>query len=180
MLVQNYPDENPCRPIMARFDPVHGRLSVHLDPNDYGYAAVPVSYSGRVFQPKSELHITIISQDARLIVDFLARHPDYISDWDDLVQSNDWSYRKLAEWYWAARSATVETIIQRVEVPMLESFFSGASRLIGQGLTLPPTHVTLYMRGTELGIGIPDAAAWQERVRARVWAHELTPAVGES
>lgn len=174
-------------PVTALFDAQTGSVLVHLDKTEYGYFDQPVRYQGKLFQPKSELHITIISEDAEIIRRHLKNHPEDIDEIDDAVFSSDWSFYKKNEFYYVEEEPDVETIIQMVEVPMLHYFLKDISGLAGHGFVVPPTHVTLYTRGTEEGIGLPNTTVFHERVKAPVvpgelhldWGHSGEPAADQ-
>lgn len=173
MRFQEAGDDRPLSPVSTSFDPRTGIVRAHLDKVDYGYVDQAVRYQGRVFQPKSELRITIISEDAGVLSKYLASHPDDIDDVQDLVLSADWRCNKLDEFYHVVDQPGVETIIQMVELPGLRQFFRDLSKLVGQGFLLPPMHVTLYTRGTQEGIQLPDQQSFQQRVRTRVLPWEV-------
>lgn len=163
------------QPVGAVFDPQTGYIVVNIDKIHYAYLDRPVRYRGIVFQPKQELHITIISQDAGMLLKRLENYPEDAAAIQDLVVSDSWEYRKLPEWYYVAEAPDKETIIQMVELPGLHAFLRELSKLVGQSMTIPPTHVTLYTRGTERGISIPDQAAFKDLVRASLQPEELMP-----
>lgn len=170
-------------PVSATLNTETGIILVHLDKVDYGYMDQAVRYLGQVFQPKSELHITIVSQDAEHILKYLNDHPQDSGNLQDLILSTDWSFRKQEQFYHVVESpeiATeagipVETIIQMVELPMLQAFLKDLSKLVGRGFELPPTHVTLYTRGTEKGISLPNQIVFKELVKASMRPRELWP-----
>ncbi len=164
---------NTHSPVSTTFDERTGFILAHLDKVDFGYVDQPIRYLGRIFQPKEELHITIVSQDAGLILKHLENHPDDIDDILDLVISIDWTYSKLDEFYHVQAKPDVETIIQMVEIPALRGFFKDLSKLIGQGFILSPTHVTLYTRGTDKGIPIPDQQSFQQLVKGEIQPNDV-------
>ncbi len=160
-------------PVSTTFDERTGWILAHLDKVDFGYVDQPIRYLGRTFQPKQELHITIVSQDGGLILKHLENHPDDIDDIQDLVISIDWTYSKLDEFFHVQAAPDVESIIQMVEISALRGFFKDLSKVIGQGFVLPPTHVTLYTRGTEKGIPIPDQQNFQQLVKGEIQPDEV-------
>ena len=163
------------------FDPQTGFVVVQLNKAEYGYQEVPVYYQGRLFDPKSELHITIVSADAAEAVrSFIERRPDDAVQVQEMVDETRWVFRALDSFYHVVEAPGVETIIQMVEVPHVAEFFSRLSGLVGQGFILPPTHVTLYMRGTEKGIGLPTQTVFDQFVQAPVRPEELHPLQGST
>jgi hypothetical protein len=153
---QNNANQDDLRdPVRVTFDESEGFLMVQLDKNEYGFRDQPARFQGQTFQPKSELHITIISRDASEIVkNHLAQQPEASGALQGLIDATRWLYCRLGDYY-HVREDEAETIIEMVEVPELQGFFSELSRMVGQGLVLPPTHVTLYTYNRDEGIGLP-------------------------
>lgn len=162
-------------PVNAVLYDTTGIVVVKIDKISYGYIDRPVQYQGITFQPKQELHITIVSEDAEHLLHYMKTHPDDHEPIEDLVEFTDWSYRKLEEYYHVVEKPGVEAIIQMVELPKLDVFFAELSRVTGHGFLLPPTHVTLYTLGTELGISLPSQSVFMERVKAPVRSEEIEP-----
>lgn len=163
-----------CRPVSKDFNRETGYIVVSIDKVDYQYDNRGVVYQGRVFEPKSELHVTIISaEDAEELRQYLHKKPDGAQSVWDILDETDFSFRKVDEFYYVEESPGVETIIQMVEIPMLDTFFRSMSAMVGRGFVLPPTHVTLYVRGTDRGIALPDQEVFREKVKARIQPEDL-------
>jgi hypothetical protein len=160
-------------PVSASFDRRTGMIVTHIDKIDFGFIDRPVRYQGLLFQPKRELHITIISKDAGVIMAHLTRHPEDVEDILDLVVSTNWSFYRLNTFYYVQEKPEVETIIQMVEIPALQSFLGELSRLAGHGFLMPPTHITLYERGAEKGIAIPDQHSLQHLMKTQIQPQEV-------
>ena len=170
-------DENHWyRPVITTFDEQTGFVLAHVDKIDYGYRERSIRYQGMIFQPKPELHITIISKDAGILLKHLKRHPDHADDLQDLIVSTNWSFRRLDKIYFIQEKPGVEAIVQMVEIPVLQGFLKDLSRLVGHGLVIPPTHITLYWRGMEKGIAIPDNQSFQKLVKAQIQLGEVRAA----
>jgi hypothetical protein len=56
--------------------------------------------------------------------------------------------------------------VQLLEMPALAAFRAGVGVLLGERLPVAPAHVTLYVAGDPIGIGIASAADF-ERLRLR-------------
>jgi hypothetical protein len=169
-------DENELRdPVRVSFDEKTGYLVIQLDPAEYGYKAQEAQHQGKTFQPKDELHITVVSREAAdEVARFMRKDAEHAGHIHGLIDSIRWSYRKLDRYYHIQKGEE-ETIIQMVEMPELESFFSELSRITGQGLALPPTHVTLYMRNSEKGIGLPTGETLERLSQGEVRPEEFLP-----
>jgi hypothetical protein len=170
-------DESELRaPVTTTLNTETGKVVVHLDKVEYGFFNQPILYQDRLFQPKSELHITVISKDsANLLLNYMTSHPEDKDEIQELILVTDWSYHKLNKFYYVEEEPGVETIIQMVDVPALTNFFKDLSKQVGQGFILPPTHVTLYTRGTEKGISLPNRELFEERVKTVLLPVELHP-----
>jgi hypothetical protein len=152
-------------PAGTHFDPQEGFFLVQIDMERYGFKPQAVEYNGQTFEPKDELHITILSQGAaEAAVRYIKSSPEAEDTLRRLIERTDWSYRKLGRYFHVRREPGVESIIELVEVPALPGFFEQLSFLTGQELALPPAHVTLYVVGDKKGIGIPDQEAFQRLV----------------
>lgn len=174
-------DDHLRQPAKTVFDPQTGFVVVQLNKAEFSYNETPVRYQGRVFSPKAELHITVISADAAEAVrSFIERQPDDAVHVQEIVDETRWVFRELDSFYHVVESPEVETIIQMVDMPYMAEFFSRLSGLIRQGFILPPTHVTLYMRGTEKGIGLPTQTVFDQLVQSPIRPEELQPAQGGS
>lgn len=173
-------ETNPHSPVSAFLDPRTGILLAHLDKVDYEFIDEPVRYQGKTFQPKDELHITFISQDAAAILKHLESHPENLDDIQDLILSGDFAFYKLGQFYYVEERPGVETIIQMVDVPGLRPFFKDLSKIVGQGFIVPPTHVTLYTRGTEKGISLSDQHTFHQLARAQILPGEVQRTRGTS
>jgi hypothetical protein len=173
-------DNKLYAPVSASFDTQTGLIHAHIDKVDYGFVDQPVRYHGKTFQPKNELHITLVNQDAGTILKHMESHPYDLNDIQDMVFSADFSFFRRAEFYYVEERPGVETIIQMVEVPRLRVFLMDLSKLIGRGLLLPHTHVTLYTRGTEIGISLPDQHTFQQLARIQILPAEVQLAKGSS
>lgn len=173
-------DDHLRQPVKTVFDLQTGFVVVQLNKAEYSYHETPVHYQGRVFDPKPELHITIVSADAAETVrSFIERKPDDAVHVQEIVDETSWVFRELDSFYHVVEAPEVETIIQMVEVPHMADFFSRLSGLVGKGFILPPTHVTLYMRGTEKGIGLPTQTVFDQLVQNPIRPEELRPAQGD-
>jgi hypothetical protein len=169
---KNFDGEDLLRPQQASFDPAEGYLILELDMQSFYLHPEGVRFEGRHFEAKDEVHITILSRDAAEAVrQHLERYPQ---DEDQVrMDETNWEYRKLDSFYHIQEDPEVETIVQMVEVPGAGAFFNQVGQLVGQELELPPTHVTLYMRGTEKGIGIPTQAEFERLAQKQIRLEEL-------
>jgi hypothetical protein len=162
-------------PISATFAAETGYLVVNVDKLRYHYLDRPVRWGGRIFNPKSELHITIVSLDAAMVQSRTSADTAFRAQVEERITETDWRFRKLSAFYHVVESPGVETLIQLVEIPAMQGFFQKMSALFGVGFHVPPAHVTLYTLGTEKGIGLPTRAELDE-LAIRIDPVEIKPA----
>lgn len=174
MSLFHQPDPEICRPIRTILVPETGFIVAEINKIDYRYADHPVHFQGRTLYPKKELHITVASDEAASnLQKYIKRAPDNEDRIRDIVDQTDWVFQKRNEYYYVEQEPGVETIIQMVMLPSLKEFFRDLSAVVGKGFVLPPTHVTLYMNGTENGIGLPTREVFDRLVKAAVLPSEL-------
>jgi hypothetical protein len=138
-----------------QFDEESGFLVIDVDMDAYGYQREEVEYAGSTFEPKNELHITILSKDAaEAVSQHLQAHPQDRDQVVRLIDDTQWDFKKTGELYYIKEAEDVETIIEMVDMPVLDDFFQKLAGIVKEELEVPPAHVTLYMRGTDKGIGL--------------------------
>lgn len=161
-------------------------LLIILDMGDFGILKDGISYLRVKFQPKDEVHITIIGKAlAREISELAKRKPEIRFKIQKAIDETDWSYKKINKFYHVSkdkekedeegnpRIVHAESIIQMVEVPQVEKFIEKLESILGHKIEIPPTHVTLYTVGDHRGIGIPDSSAFTRYVEREVREDEL-------
>jgi hypothetical protein len=81
----------------------------------------------------------------------------------------DWGWRAGSErWLLleAKPGGSNHSVVQLLEMPALAAFRAGVGELLGERLPDAPAHVTLYVAGDPIGIGIASTADF-ERLRLR-------------
>jgi hypothetical protein len=173
-------DQQVIEPAGFSFDEDDGYLLVKVDLKEYGYSKTRVKYQGTVLEPKDELHITVISQDgAQRLANFMQENQAGKEKVKSLIEGTDWSFRKQDRFFWIQEEEGVETIIQMVEVPGMADFFRSLSQITGLGLEPPPAHVTLFMRGTEKGIGLPEKDVFERITKNKIELDDLEVLKGD-
>lgn len=145
---------------MPDFDRATGSLLLRLCKGDVGLGERAIIYQGKRFEPKDEVHVTIIGSDLREeLLD--SAGSEKLDEVAALIDETDWHYVLDDSWRHVVRGGDepAESIIRMVEVPALAEFYSRLEAITG--LTIPPrpVHVTLYTRGDHGGIGI---ATWEQ------------------
>jgi hypothetical protein len=173
-------DRQLMEPAGISFDEEDGFLIVKIDLEEYGYPKTRVKYQDSVLEPKDELHITVISQDgAERLANFMLENQEGKEKVKSLVEETDWSFRKQDRFFWIQEEEGVETVIQKVEVPSMVDFFRRLSQITSFGLEPPPAHVTLFMRGTEKGIGLPDRDKFERVTKETIELDDLEVLEGD-
>ena len=138
----------------------------------------PITYQGKTFWPKEEVHITVIGG---ILADTLARcireDPALEGEIRQAVAAVPWRYQLEDEWYHVVREeepvhapekGEAESIVRMASVPPLSEFYRRLEDLIGVEIPERPPHVTLYTWNDAHGIGIPTWELFEERVEGRV------------
>jgi hypothetical protein len=173
-------DRQLIEPAGVSFDDDEGYLIVKIDLEGYEYPQVRVKYQDSLLEPKDELHITVISQvGAERLANFMRENQEGREKVKSLVQETDWAFRKQDRFFWIQKEDGVETIIQMVEVPSMVDFFRSLSQITGFGLEPPPAHVTLFMLGTEKGIGLPDRDVFERITKENIELDDLEVLQGD-
>jgi hypothetical protein len=147
--------------IRPDFNRETGTLLLRLRKDEVGLGEQPVTYQGKHFQPKDEVHITVVGsalgEELREALDVAGR----ASTFANLVAATDWRYTLLDGWHHVVRRGDepAESIIRMVEVPTLPIFYAQLEVLAGLSIPPRPAHITLYTWRDDGGIGI---ATWEE------------------
>lgn len=145
-----------------------------------------VAFRGKVFDPKDEVHITIVGRaSGRRVKEAVDRDLAANSCLKRAIDETNWAYRIQGRMYHVRKEKEVkneqgdldlveaESIIVMAEVAGLQSFYERLDRMIEMNLELPPTHVTLYTRGDPLGIGLSNQEDFEAFVTREIWPTEL-------
>lgn len=152
------------------FNRENGFFVLQLSKEEVGLGEEAVTYQGKTFQPKEEVHITIFgSRLSKELAEAMADDPALGRRLQAAVRETDWSYQLHDEWYHVV-DGEEETIIRMAGVPPLADFYRRVQRMSGVEISARPTHVTLYTYNSPKGIGI----ATEEEFRQLV-VGELSP-----
>lgn len=166
-------------------------LLIPLRKKDFGLSEEKVQFRGQIFDPKDEVHITVVGralgQELEEAIETIPRLKAKLTKAvkEAAWHKQDWSYKKKDEIYHVSREKEqanprgevevihAESIILMIEAPGIQEFYLILSELLGKDLEVPPVHVTLYTYGDPFGIGLPTQAVFEEFVTGRVFAGEL-------
>lgn len=150
------------------FDQETGRLLLQLEKADVGLGEEAIQFAGITFQPKDEVHITIIGSGlGEKVKAILAADESAETRLQQIIHDTNWSYRLQDKWYHVVEGEA-QTIIRMADVPATPAFFDRLNRLLGLEAEIPPTHVTLYTYKKPGGIGIANRAEFDALVQRAV------------
>ena len=148
-----------------------GRGSLVLPLPRASFESLPgrLDIDGLQLEAKREFHVTLCDRalaarlhEPRAGGAVAARLPP-------LFAALDWQWRASGE-RWLLLEAKPEgvahSVIELIDMPAFAQFRAQVGALLGEALPATPAHVTLYVAGDPVGIGIPSAAAF-ERLRLR-------------
>ena len=147
------------------------RGSLLLPLPDARFAQMPeaIALDGIEFQRKREFHVTLLDREtgARIRAQELAGgvRPSV----RELFEGEDWQCQR-SDVRWLLREhqpdGTVHSIIELLDMPALVRFRHNVGWAHGQPLPPTPAHVTLYVAGSGIGIGLASKEEFQ-RLRLR-------------
>lgn len=142
----------------------------------------PVLLDDIEFQPKSELHVTLVGRAVGQILQGEYGRPGVRTQtvreafgkvhWH-ITRTGELLRLEKTELPGRGRGRTIGSIIELVKMPALEEFYSLLSEHLDRDLTAPPPHVTLYTSGRAQGIAVPDQATLDRLTVREVAASEL-------
>ena len=168
---------NDCH-IETNFDPETGRCLLQLSKEDVGLGDEPLTYQGKTFWPKDEVHITVTGGTlAETLAHCIRQDPALEEEIRQTLTATAWRYQLEDEWYHVVREeepvrvpekGEAESIVRIATVPPLSGFYRRLEQMIGVEIPDRPAHITLYTWNDAHGIGIPTWEAFEDRVEGRV------------
>ena len=169
-----------------RLDDKTGSLLLPLTKDGVGLSGGAIVYHGKVFEPKEEVHITVIGSElGRKIIEMSSANHEIKERILKAIAEADWSYSVQGKMHHVVKDKELpsppaankilhaESIIRMASVPGIQQFYEQLGAIVGIQLEVPPVHVTLYTYGDPRGIGLPNQAAFEEFVREEVAPDEL-------
>jgi hypothetical protein len=148
-----------------------GTLVLPISPALWVPPRTPVTLDGVAFEPKRELHLTIVGSELGALVRAALQAwrlaPDDAARAFDTL---DWRFTRGGERRLLAKDKVgadgmvqrVMSIVERVTMPAMAAFHRWLAGRLGVAPVVPPPHVTLYAHGDPLGIGVPSEATLAE------------------
>ena len=160
--------------VEINFNPETGRFLLQVSKEDVGLGEKPVTFRGKTFSPKEEVHITITGGvlAERLSLRFRTDRA-LEGEFRQAIAATSWRYRVEDEWYHVVchgegEKGDAESIVRMVTVPPLSGFYRRLETLFGMQIPERPAHVTLYTWNDAHGIGIATWDLFNERVQRSV------------
>ncbi len=159
---------------MVRYDLESGIVALQIDNARFVNLRRSLAVGDRVFDRKSEFHITIIgSRLGQKLLSYWERAEDlsaYSEQLSRLAAEVDWEWRFEPQYYHVVKSQPEPSdrdegryeilqsasIIQMVSLPGIDRCYQQLSSWLGKRQVPPALHVTLYVSGNPRGIGIAD------------------------
>ncbi len=161
-------------------------LLLSLDRNEFGLGEDKIRLDGRMFDPKEEVHVTLVGKDLGAQLDIAKQNnPEIEALIGSVIDQADWSFHNRNRMYHIQRekpvddgfgklsTATAESIVVLGDVPGLASLYDTISTVLGETHEPPPAHVTLYTRVDPQGIGLPNQASFDQCVKGEVFPKKL-------
>lgn len=165
------------------FDEEIGVLQILLSKEDIGLSDEDIELSGKVFQSKKEVHITIIGRDlGQRLKQAMGKDDSIKNHLREIISRTDWTYEVKSRLYYLSKDKRVDTepgiihaesIIVEVDLAGIRRFYENLSKMLRTDLDVPPTHITLYTRGDPLGIALNSRADFEQFVIGKVVPGEL-------
>jgi hypothetical protein len=163
-----------------------GVLQILLTKEKIGLSDGNIEILGKVFEPKEEVHITIIGTTVgQQLKEAMKRNPSIESQIRQLIVETNWTYEIGDKLYHVSKDKIIEeppggskvvrteSIILIVEVASIRHFYEKLSRMLQMNLEVPPTHVTLYTSGDSFGIGLNNQAEFREYVTSEILRDDM-------
>lgn len=149
-----------------------GSAIIPLTWDDPGLPEKRICFRGEWFEPKDELHVTVIGKQAgALLRERVEQDPATGVLIRQGFEAIDWQYVPAGPVHVLSRPAKEsesreqgmareKTIIFRINMPGMAQFYDALKSrdLITTDTPVPPPHITLYTRNCPGGMGLPDEA----------------------
>jgi hypothetical protein len=129
-----------------------------------------LEFDGLRFERKREFHVTVLDRDPARRLRSQEHRNAVRPTMRELFEGEDWAWRP-ADKRWLLReekdAGTVHSIIELIHMPGRVRFRHNVGRVHAERLPPVPAHVTLYVAGDDIGIGLASTREFQQlRVRS--------------
>jgi hypothetical protein len=138
-----------------------GSLLLPLPPERFAELASPFEVDGIEFARKAEFHLTLLSRALGARLHAPREGGRAAERLPALFAAQDWQWRRTGERWLLLEAkpvASAHSVIELVDMPAFARFRAQVGALLGEALPDAPAHVTLYVAGDPIGIGIASDA----------------------
>ena len=159
---------DPWHPAWPGFS-ARGSLLLPLPAEAFAALPASIEVDGIALARKSEFHLTLLDRalGARMHAPKAGDAP--AAGLPALFAAQDWRWRASGE-RWLLLEAKdgkpAHSVVELLDMPAFARFRALAGERLGEALPATPAHVTLYVAGDPIGIGIESNASF-ERLRLR-------------
>ena len=151
-----------------------GSLIIPLAWSDVPFKEKSVYVQGERFEPKDELHVTVIGKKAGSVIQKkILMDPGIESTLRQDFEEIDWSFKLGGVVHLLSREkekpeqgeAVLEkTVLVRLQMPGMAIFYKRIKsiKLATENMAVPPPHITLYTRNSPSGISVPNDDALED------------------
>jgi hypothetical protein len=146
-----------------------GSLLLPLPEEHFELLAPTLEFEDLVFSRKREFHVTLLDRETGRHLRSLEARNEVRPTMRELFEGEDWAWRP-ADKRWLLHEhkdgVDVHSIIELVDMAGLTRFRHNVGRVHAERLPPVPAHVTLYVAGDDVGIGLASEAEFR-RLRVR-------------
>lgn len=154
---------------------IDSSVVIPIDPRAWPPPTRAIEHAGIVFDPKPELHVTVIGRALGAAVrEAIAAGALGEGAVRAAFETGRWRLRR-SDWRGhlhrdaSADKVAADAIVEPVALPAMARFHARLAALLGRPLPVPPPHVTLFVAGAREGIGVPDPATGAALRRGLPW-----------
>lgn len=149
-------------------------LVLPISPEQWPPPVETLSVDGLTFLPARALHVTVVGRWLGPALHSDTRRRQAVRE---AFMRLDWGFTRSGELLrlekhelpgGGGNGRTIGSLIERIDMPAMATFYNELAVMLGRGLSIPPPHVTLYTTGRSQGIAVPDVATLQ-----RLTVHEV-------
>lgn len=139
-----------------------GSVIIELSIDTFCLAKSSVVIADELFDPKDELHVTLIGTELGLMLQRKIKQGQVNEELlQQSFEATDWTFKQTGPLHMLSRtrgSVNQMSIILLIAMPGLQTFYHQLKQLgiIDAATPLPPAHITLYTQNCANGIGVAN------------------------
>lgn len=145
-----------------------GTVLITLSPGTFCFSTNSVEIDGEYFEPKEELHVTLIGTKlGSFMLDQISHDRAIEAMLKQTYEDIDWSFEQTGPVHILSRTkggVKQKSIILLIDMPGIKLLYDRLKTLglIDLKTPVPPAHITLYTQNCAHGIGVPSDEALNE------------------